>query len=150
MSRTCPGHVKLSYSTALKWMHAMGFKRDTAKKCYYVDGHEKPEQQKHRSKFLDEYLTRIEPRCHRWGQISNVELNDLKEKMKENKLLNTGYCFKCGEEDMIEFHVDDHDYLQAYEDKKYPDFGGSVSIRTPPGVKPVIFLDKMKLFITKI
>ncbi len=29
-----------AYSTVLKWVHAMGFKRDTAKKCYYVDGHE--------------------------------------------------------------------------------------------------------------
>ena len=90
-----------AYSTVLKWMHAMGFKRDTAKKCYYVDGHKKPEQQTHRSKFLDEYFTSIEPRCHRWVQISTVELNDLKGQMKENKLLNTGYCFKSGEEDMI-------------------------------------------------
>ena len=51
-----------AYSTVLKWMHAIGSKRDMAKNCYYVNGHEKPEQQKHRCKFLDEYLTRIEPR----------------------------------------------------------------------------------------
>jgi hypothetical protein len=52
-------------------MHAMGFKQDMAKKCYYVEGHEKPEQQKHRSKFLDEYLTRIEPRCHRGVSVNH-------------------------------------------------------------------------------
>ena len=79
-----------AYSTVLKWMHAMGFKRDTAKKCYYVDGHEKTEQQKHRSKFLHEYLKRIEHRCHRWFQLNIEELNVVKGQMIEHKLFNTG------------------------------------------------------------
>jgi hypothetical protein len=38
-----------SYSKVLRWVHQMGFKRDTAKKSSYVDGHERPEQQHHRS-----------------------------------------------------------------------------------------------------
>ena len=58
--------------------------------------------------------------------------------MNENKLLNTDYFFKSGEETMVEFHVDDHNDLQAYADKKYPEFGGPVSVRAPPGVKPII------------
>jgi len=71
-------------------------------------------------------------------QLTIEELNVVKGQMNENKLLNTGYCFKSGEEAMVEFHVDDHDYFQAYADKKYPEFGGSVRIRAPPGVKPII------------
>jgi hypothetical protein len=35
-----------SVATVLRWMHDLGFKRDSAKKSYYVDGHEKPEQAK--------------------------------------------------------------------------------------------------------
>ena len=51
--------------------------------------------------------------------------------------------------EMIEFHVDDHNDLQAYADKKYSEFGGSASVRAPPGMKPIIVFDKMKQFITK-
>ena len=70
-----------AYSAVLIWMHAMGFKQDTAKKCYYVDGHEKPKQQRHCTKFISEYLTKIEPRCHRWIQLSNKEFDTVKEQL---------------------------------------------------------------------
>ncbi len=59
----------------------MGFKQDAAKKCCNVDGHEKPEQQRHCTKFISEYLTKIEPRCHRWIQLSNEEFDTVKEQL---------------------------------------------------------------------
>ncbi len=54
-----------TYSTVLKWMNKMGIKQEMAKKCYYVDGNEKPEQQIHSTKFVSEYLTKIEPTFYR-------------------------------------------------------------------------------------
>ena len=51
-------------NSPLRWVHQMGFKRDVAKKSYYADGHERPDQQHYRSQVIKDYLTRIEPRCH--------------------------------------------------------------------------------------
>ena len=42
-------HHPPSYSTVLRWVGYLGFKRQLSKKCYYVDGHEYPEQLRHRS-----------------------------------------------------------------------------------------------------
>ena len=103
-----------------------------------MDGHEKPEQQRHRTKFISEYLTKIEPRCHRWIQLSNKEFDTVKEQLGQSKLLNKGYQYKCCGVEMIEFHVDDHEYLQHYADKRYLDFGGMVSVRVPPVERPII------------
>jgi len=41
---------------------------------------------------------------------------------------------------MIEFHVDDHPSLQDLANKKYPVFGGGMSVQAPPGSKPIIVL----------
>ncbi len=41
---------------------------------------------------------------------------------------------------MIEFHVDDHPSLQDLANKKYPVLGGGMSVRAPPGAKPIIVL----------
>ena len=84
-----------SYSTVLNWMHAMGFKRDSAKKSYYVYGQEKPEQQKHRAQFIKQYLTKIEPRCHRWVQLTLAELQSIKSTLdSHHSILNGGYYFQ--------------------------------------------------------
>jgi hypothetical protein len=91
-----------------RWMHAMGFTRDLSRKTYYVDGHEKPEQQEHRAKFITTYMTEIEPRCHRWVQLSMKEL----DRMECNTIiLNKGFRYQDKGTDMVEFHVDDHEEL---------------------------------------
>ncbi len=46
----------------------------------------------------------------------------MKEKLGQSKLLYKGYQFKCCGVEMIEFHVDDHEYLQHYAKKKIPRF----------------------------
>jgi hypothetical protein len=71
-----------AYSTVVKWVHSLGFKGDSAKKSYYVDGHEKPEQQEHRAQFINQYLTKIEPRCHRWVQLTVDELQQIKSHLE--------------------------------------------------------------------
>jgi hypothetical protein len=59
-----------SYTTVLRWVHYLGFSQDKLKKSYYVDGHEHEEQKKHRSQFTQRYLSDLEPRSHRWVQMS--------------------------------------------------------------------------------
>ena len=139
-----------SYSTVVRWVAYLGFKRETAKKCYYVDGHEYPEQIEHRSKLTEEYLTELEPRSHRWVHLSQTEYDDLKtaleddkdgEKAKE-KLDKVKHEFIKEDENgretvYFEFHVDNHTRLQKIANDKYT-FGGTVSIRKEAGVKPVI------------
>ena len=75
-----------AYATVWKWIHTVGFKQDTAKKYYYIDGHEKPEQQKHRSKFINEHVSEIEPRCHRWVHLTNEELDFVMEQIGQPNL----------------------------------------------------------------
>ena len=50
-----------SITTVWRWMRRLGFKYDTRKKSFYVDGHERPEQRFHRARFCEEYLTKLEP-----------------------------------------------------------------------------------------
>jgi hypothetical protein len=48
------------------------------KKCYYVDGHEKPSTIEYRWKFVERYL-QAESKMHRWIQISEEDAKRLKE-----------------------------------------------------------------------
>lgn len=50
------------------------------------------------------------------------------------------YQMKSYEVTMIEFHIDDNEIYLVYVDKKYPEFGGCVSVRVPQGEKPIIVL----------
>jgi hypothetical protein len=45
--------TKLSVPTIYLWMRLLGFKYEPQKKCYYVDGHEKPETKAYRKNFLN-------------------------------------------------------------------------------------------------
>jgi hypothetical protein len=92
-----------SYTTVLRWVHYLGFKQDSFKKSYYVNGHEHPNQIAHRTKFTDKYLTKLEPRSHRWVQIPKDVYVALISSLPTKPLV-------CGYEygnEMIEFHVDD-------------------------------------------
>ena len=54
----------------------MFFKQDSTKKSHYVDGHEKMNKYNINlsSSMNMEYLTKVEPRCHRWIQLTSDEL----------------------------------------------------------------------------
>lgn len=65
-----------AYSTVVKWVGSLGLKHDSAK-LYYVDGHEKPEQQEYRAHFINQYLTKSEPQFHSWVQLTAEELQHL-------------------------------------------------------------------------
>mmetsp|Transcript_383 Transcript_383/g.861 ORF Transcript_383/g.861 Transcript_383/m.861 type:complete len:956 (-) Transcript_383:398-3265(-) len=132
-----------SYSTVLRWVGYLGFKRELAKKCYYVDGHEYPEQLRHRAWFTTEYLSKLEVRSHRWVHLTQTEFSALKDSLDEEKekemLEKVKYSFKGdNDEDMLEFHVDKHKRLQEIANWKYGAYGGRTSTRMDPNHKPVI------------
>ena len=70
-----------SYRVVLSWVKSIGFYRDSVKKSYYSDGHEKPEQKKHRSYHTSLYLSEIEPLCQRWVSVSPNELSQMNAKL---------------------------------------------------------------------
>ncbi len=60
--------TKLSVPTIHRWMGLLGFKYETRQKCYYVNGHEKPDTKAYRKKFERHYFE-YEKLMHRWIQI---------------------------------------------------------------------------------
>jgi hypothetical protein len=50
------GLTKVCPATVYKWTKCLGFKYETRRKGYYVDGHEKPSTVEYRSKFVKRYL----------------------------------------------------------------------------------------------
>ncbi len=56
-------------ATVYRWMKSLGFSNEPRKKCYYVDGHEKPSTVEYRGKFVKRYLQN-ELKMHRWIQVT--------------------------------------------------------------------------------
>mmetsp|Transcript_27620 Transcript_27620/g.59008 ORF Transcript_27620/g.59008 Transcript_27620/m.59008 type:complete len:743 (+) Transcript_27620:485-2713(+) len=125
-----------SYSSVLRWVHIMGFTHSTKRKSYMVDGHEHKAQRLHRDQLTANYLTVLEPRCHRWVQMPVSLFEDLPER---SEILHSGYTYTgIDGHAMIELHVDDHECLQDYANEKYGKFGGNVSVRITG--KPIIII----------
>jgi hypothetical protein len=112
------------------------FKYETRRKCYYVNGHEKPETKKYRKTMVSKYL-KNELRMYRWIQLPSTELKDLEEEL-EIKIGN-GYHYTDLQTiiEMVELHVDSHPSFHAKMNKT-TQFGGQLSVRMPPNTKPVI------------
>ena len=69
-------------------MKCLGFKDETRRKVYYVDGHEKPSTVEYCSKFVKQYLQN-ELRMHRWIQVPREEAARLEENGKVAKNRDT-------------------------------------------------------------
>ena len=130
-------HLKyLTLATVYGWMRALNFKYEVRKKTYYVDGHERPETVEYRKVHNRKYI-KDEFRCFRWIQIQEEEVNELisdgieLKKEHAHKFEKHGLTF-------FEFHVDDCDYLQSRCNNDDTPFGGHLSVRMPPGTKPLI------------
>ena len=126
---------KLSLSTIYHWLSALGFKYQLRKKCYYVDNHESVENVRYRSAFISRYF-HYELRCHRWIAIPS---KDRDEMVAEGTLMEElGYRFEKNNETFYEFHVDDHEIFQ--QKCTHLPYGGYLSIRKPPNLKPLLIL----------
>jgi hypothetical protein len=129
-----------SYTTVQRWVHYLGFLQDKLKKSYYVDGHEHEEQKKHHSQFTQRYLSDLEPRSHRWVQMSVEKAESIRSSLPaNNKLRVTGHKYNdpVTDTECIEFHVDDHDCMQEFANEMYGAYGGNLSVRRPVDSKPL-------------
>ena len=130
-----PYHIQtICPSTVYRYLVALGFKYQTRKKGYYVDGHERPCTVAYRKTFVTRYLN-YERRMHRWVQIPLSESISLAESGKIIK--NSGYMYtdESGTE-MVEYHIDTLPEFQIRMDKEK--FGGNLSVRKNVNEKPLI------------
>jgi hypothetical protein len=56
----------ISISTTWRWLRRLGYRHDNRKKSFFVDGHERPDVVFYRNDFCTNYLSKLEPRTHRW------------------------------------------------------------------------------------
>jgi hypothetical protein len=115
------GLTKISICKIARWMHAVGFKYETRRKHYFVDGHEKADTLAYRRIFIAEYFKK-EVNAPRW-----VHFTAEKSKLLESQGLvvkNTGFHYSDHEGiSMVEYHAENFDTS--------PDLpmGGNCSVR---------------------
>jgi hypothetical protein len=120
--------------TSWRWLRSCGFAYNASKKSFYVDGHERVENRLHRKEFVSNFLTKWEPRCHRWIQLP---VSDLPALNLSPESIRGGYYYKVDESEMVECHVDDHDcFMQRANDATY--YGGWPSVRRNETQKPLM------------
>mmetsp|Transcript_73807 Transcript_73807/g.213587 ORF Transcript_73807/g.213587 Transcript_73807/m.213587 type:complete len:685 (+) Transcript_73807:660-2714(+) len=120
--------------TAWRWLHSCGFSYNAAKKSFYVDGHERAENRMHRKQFVMTFLTKWEPRCHRWIQVQMEDLPAMKLSVES---IRSGYSYEVDGKEMVEFHVDDNDIFMDKANSATR-FGGWLSVRRDQTLKPLI------------
>ena len=135
----------ISISTTWRWLRRLGFGHDRNKKSFFVDGHERPDVVYHRNEFCANYLSKLEPRTHRWIQVTKETVERWK---LDNRIPNDssstahqqGYTYQnAAGEEMVEFHVDTYDFLHSVADEiGFGLFGGNLSVRKPQHQKPLM------------
>jgi hypothetical protein len=132
------GLTCISIETVYRWMLRIGFKHETRRKGYFVDGHEKKATIEYRWSFCDRYLV-MERKMYLWIQVPVEEANMLKEEKKAAKQSGYHYMDKLTGNEMVEFHVDT---CRTFMDQmnKETTFGGNLSVRMLPCERPVIVM----------
>ena len=127
------GLKNVSHVTAWRWMTDLGYSYDENKKCYYTDGHERPDVVKYRNeKFLLQYF-KHEIKCYRWVQLSKDDMQKLMEDYDDfpkNACYN--YIDTNNNLQMSEFHVDTHPCLNTFISTDNLKYGGNLSVRKNP------------------
>jgi hypothetical protein len=124
------GLTCICVETVYNWMLRIGFKHETRRKGYFVDGHEKKATIEYHWSFCDRYLL-LERKMYHWIQMPLKEANTLKEEKKVAK--KSGYHFrdKLTGIEMVEFHVDTCRAFMETMNKETA-FGGNLSIHMLP------------------
>jgi hypothetical protein len=132
-------------TTVLRWMKFLGYTFDGRRKCYYCDGHENPEQQEYRRKFIRTYLS-YEIRSYRWVQITKQQAEALEADLKQPLMKGISpYSWiendvQENETEWREYHVDCHPRLFEFVSNENKNFGGDLSCRKPNEARPIIFI----------
>ena len=133
---------KLCLNTVYSWLSVCGFNYVARKKSYYTDNHEKHENVIYRLKFITQYIA-FEYRTHRWVHFTEQQLNELLDTNAIQVSRETAYKSQVDDGSYLyEFHVDDDEYFHDMVNRDpeiYP-YGGHLSLRKPPGTKPLIIL----------
>ena len=131
----------VSVTTTRRWLRCLGFHHDSRKKSFFVDGHERPDVVCHRIEFCSNYFSKLEHRTHRWIQVTRETVEQWKSEngIREDAAAR-GFAYQDDEgTEMVEFHVDDYDFLQPVaEEMGFGMFGGNLSVLKPPEVKPLM------------
>ena len=135
------GLSTVGLTTVWRWIHTLGFSYDMRKKSVYVDGHERSDVVAYRNSFCTDYLTVYEPRCLRW-----VQLRKDKAMRMDGVRVEFGYAYVDPETriEMVEFHVD---YCHGITGLK--DEAPHMSVRAPPGSKPLMILGQDECVFTQ-
>ena len=130
----------ISLSTTWRWLRRLGFTYDTRKKSFFVDGHERPNVIFRRNEFCTLYLTKLEPRAHRWIQVTAETVEEWKREKKISEDDDRGYNYITDDnKNMVEFHVDDLDLLHEHAASMgFSSFGGNLSVRKARGEKALM------------
>jgi hypothetical protein len=126
----------LSHTMTYRWMLLLGFRHETRRKGYYVDGHERKATIEYRWDFCEKYLS-LEKKMFRWIQIPLEEA----ERLQALGKLTNGSGYKCTDEltgeRMVEYHVDTcKDFMERKN--KESEFGGDLSVRRDQSQRPLI------------
>ena len=130
----------ISMTTTWRWLRRLGFIYDTRKKSFFVDGHERLDVVVRQNEFCTLYLTQLEPCAHRWIQVTAETVEEWKREGKMSEDHTCGFKYTSADNThMVEFHVDDLDFLHKMaDDMGFGLFGGNLSVRMPEGAKPVM------------
>jgi hypothetical protein len=128
--------TKLSVPTIYRWMRLLGFKYEMRQRCYYVNGHEKPDTKAYRKKFVRRSFG-YDKLMHRWIQIELTKKQKLEEQEGIDMPHGHHYVYPTTQLKMVELHVNDHHSSQDTMNTTTT-FGGNLSVRFPEGRKPLI------------
>jgi hypothetical protein len=81
--------------------------------------------------------------------MSIVKFEEIQSSLPDdNKIIHSGYCYShpVTSSEWIKFHVDD---VHSVCEHNIGPFGGNVSIRSPPGSKPVIIFGQDELIFNQ-
>ena len=122
-----------------RWLRRLGFSYDTRKKSFFVDGHERPNVVCRRNEFCLLYLSKLEPKTHRWIQVPKETVETWKTEKKISDDTRGYHYHSTDNVEMVEYHVDDYDLLHGVaEEMGFGAFGGNLSVRKPPDSKPLM------------
>ncbi|KAI2508963.1 hypothetical protein MHU86_5458 [Fragilaria crotonensis] len=126
----------LCRKTTYQWMLKLGFRYETRRKGYYVDGHERKATVQYRWDFCDRYLS-LERRMFRWIQVSLEEAEKLQALGEVTKGSGYKYTDELTGKAMVEYHVDTcRGFMDCMNEQTI--FGGNLSVRMNPDERPVI------------
>ena len=117
-------------------MLLLGFRYETRRKGYYVDGHEKKATVEYRWDFCERYLL-LERQMFRWIQVSLEEAEKLQELGRVAQGSGYTYIDERTGNTMVEYHVDTCKEFMDQMNKESA-FGGNVSVRSNTGKRPLI------------